>query len=65
MRIPKLFDSNKFISESENKSCFGAALYTASKVLIYWQLIRVLKIIKLNFQMVKKPLLIIDKTLKF
>ncbi len=33
LRIPKLFNANKFISESENKSCFGAALYSASQVL--------------------------------
>lgn len=33
LRIPKLFEDNALIRESENKSCFGAALYTATQVL--------------------------------
>ena len=32
-RIPKLFENNALIPESENKSCFGAALSTAAEVL--------------------------------
>eukprot|EP00484_Ammonia_sp_Unknown_P016652 CAMPEP_0197040406 /NCGR_PEP_ID=MMETSP1384-20130603/17107_1 /TAXON_ID=29189 /ORGANISM="Ammonia sp." /LENGTH=1002 /DNA_ID=CAMNT_0042471155 /DNA_START=42 /DNA_END=3050 /DNA_ORIENTATION=- len=33
LRVPKLFEENALIPESENKSCFGSALYAASQVL--------------------------------
>ena len=33
LRVPKLFEQNALIPESENKSCFGAALMTAAKVM--------------------------------
>lgn len=33
LRVPKLFEQNALIPESENKSCFGAAVYAATQVL--------------------------------
>jgi len=33
LRVPKLFEDNALVPESENKSCFGAALMTGAKVL--------------------------------